>query len=120
MDDRQRAAAECLAIGTPMKEVCELVGRTAHTVHKWVRNPEFQAEMIRGIRASALLTLAGYLKTGEDVKAGQAALATLRWLGAGKPKPRGSPKEPEAGDDPDDPDLGEFSADSLRRLKGEG
>lgn len=117
MDERQKVAAETLAIGAPIAEVSKLVGRSIRTVHKWMREPEFQAEMLRGIRASALLTLAGYLKTGEDVKAGQAALATLRWLGAGKPsKPRQNPKEPEVDDDTD---LGEFSEESLKRLKGD-
>lgn len=117
MDERQQIAAEGLAIGVPIAEVAELVHREPRTIHRWARDPEFQMAMIQGIRASALLALAQYLKTGEDVKAGQAALATLRWLGAGKPtKPRGSPAEPVV---EDDTDLEEFSEEQLRRLKGD-
>lgn len=102
-----------------MEEVANAIGRKPHTLYRWLDDPEFQAAVIRGIRSLAILTLAQYLKHGVDPKAGQAALATLRWLGAGKPgtKPRQS-REEAAGED--ETDLDEFSEEQLKRLKGDG
>ena len=116
MDDRQKLAAAALADGKVIEVVAKEVGRTPNTVRKWLNDPEFQVAMIRGVRGTALYMLAQNLKYGGDPKISQAALATLRWLGAGKPgKPRQNPKEPEVDDETD---LGEFSEESLKRLKG--
>ena len=117
MDDRQKLAAAALAEGKSVEEVSKEVGRSVRTILRWMGGPDFQAAVLRGFRALAILALARYLKHGEDPKAGQAALATLRWLGAGKPR-SARKAESVAEDDPDDPDLGEFSEESLRRLKG--
>lgn len=117
MDDRQKVAVELLAAGVPLSEVADVAGRDPRTVFRWLHDPGFQAAMIQGIRASALLILARNLKSGGEPKEAQAALATLRWLGAGKPgKPRQNPKEPVVDEDAD---LGEFSEESLQRLKGD-
>ena len=118
MDDRQKVAAAAIAEGKTVEEAAKEVGRTPRTIYKWLDDGEFQVSVLRGIRGLAILALAQYLKSGEDPKGGQAALATLRWLGAGKPgKPRQNPKEPEVDDETD---LGEFSEESLKRLKGDG
>lgn len=118
MDDRQTAAVAALAEGKTIEEASNDAGRSSRTVMKWLEDLDFQAAVIRGLRALALLTLAQYLKHGTDPKAGQAALATLRWLGAGKPgKPPKDPKEP-AGEE--ETDIGEFSKDQLRRVEGDG
>jgi hypothetical protein len=117
MDDRQKLAAAALAEGKTTEMVANEVGRNPRTIHKWLADPEFQAAVIRGVRGVALYMLAQNLKYGGDPKVSQAALATLRWLGVGKTKPRGSPKESPA--EEDETDLGEFSEESLRKLKGE-
>jgi len=117
MDDRQKLAAAALAEGRTTGDVAQAVGRSERTVIRWVSDPEFQMAMVYGIRAAAFLALAQYLRPDGDARAGQAALATLRWLGAGKPK---KPTRGQAGVEEEETDLGEFSEDSLRRLKGDG
>ena len=116
MDDRQTAAVAALAAGKTIEEAANDSGRSPRTVMKWLEDLEFQAAVIRGLRALALLTLAQYLKHGADPKAGQAALATLRWLGAGKPR---SARKAESVVE-EETDLGEFSEEQLSRLKGDG
>ena len=116
MDDRQKQAARGIAAGKTIEDVSNEVNRSPQAIMRWMEEPEMQAAVIRGIRVLGLLTLAEYLKHGGDQKTAMAALATLRWLGAGKTKPRGSPKEPEV---EDETDLGEFSEESLKRLKGD-
>lgn len=116
MDDRQKAAVDILAAGGTVEEAANAASRTTPTIYKWLDDGEFQTSVLRGIRGLAILALAQYLKHGEDPKAGQAALATLRWLGAGKPR-SARRAGPEVEDD--ETDLGEFSEESLRRLKGE-
>lgn len=118
MDDRQKLAAAGLAEGKTIETVANEVGRSPRTIHKWLTEPEFQGIVLRGIRGVALYMLAQNLKYGGDPKVSQAALAALRYLGAVKPKSRGSPVEPAA--EGDETDLGEFSEESLKRLKGDG
>ena len=118
MDDRQKQAATAIAAGKTIEEVSNEVGRSPRAIRKWMEDPEVQAAVIRGIRALALLTLAQYLKHGEAPKAGQAALATLRWLGAGKPK-RADVVDHRGAHEDDETDLDEFSEEQLRRLKGD-
>ena len=104
-----------LGEGKSVEQAAEEAGRSPRPISKWLEEPEFQAAMIRRIRGVALYMLAQNLKFGGDPKISQAALATLRWLGAGKPR---SARKAESGAEEDETDLGEFSEDSLRRLKG--
>ena len=116
MDDRQKVAATALGEGKSVEETADEVGRHPRTISKWLEEPEFQAAMIRRIRGVALYMLAQNLKFGGDPKISQVALATLRWLGAGKPR---SARKADAVVEDDETDLGEFSEESLRRLKGD-
>ena len=115
MDDRQVAAVTALASGKTLEEAANASGRSPKTVMKWLEEPELQSAFVRGLRALALQTLARYIKHGDNPKAGQAALATLKWLGAGKPQ---SARKAESKAE-EETDLEEFSADQLRRLKGD-
>ncbi len=117
MEDRQTAAVAALAAGKPIEEAAKASGRSPRTILKWLEEPEFQTAMTRGIRAQALLALSEYLHSGENPTVGQAALAALKWLGAGKPKTRGSKAEAVV---EEETDIGEFSEDQLRRVEGAG
>jgi len=115
VDERQKIAAAALGEGKSVEEAAEEAGRKPPTVSKWLEDPEFQAALIHRIRGVALYMLAQNLKFGGDPKVSQAALGVLRWLGAGKPSRTSTSPVVE-----DETDLEEFSADQLRRLKGDG
>ena len=114
MDERHTAAAAALIAGLGVDEAAKAAHRVPKTIVQWAEEPEFQAVVLRGIKANALITLALYSKGRVDAKEGQAALAIMRWLGAGKARKKG-PSAP----DEDETDLGEFSQDQLERLRGE-
>ena len=86
MDDRQKQAATGIAAGKSIEDVSNEVGRSPRAILKWMEDPEMQAAVVRGIRVLALLKLAQYLKHGGEQKEAMAALATVRWMGAGKPR----------------------------------
>ena len=116
MDERHTAAAAAIIEGKSTVEAAIAARRIPETIYKWLEEPEFQAVVLRGIKARALMNLALYVSGHIDPKVGQAALAIMKWMGAGKPKTRGSKVEPEV---EEETDIGEFSEDQLRRLKGE-
>lgn len=118
MDERHIAAAAAIIEGRSVQDAATAAHRSdPKTIYKWAEEPEFQAVVLRGIKARALLTLALYANGETNPKMGQAALAIMKWMGAAK-KPGRVPSGPPGHKD-EETDLPEFSREQLERLEGE-
>jgi hypothetical protein len=118
MDERHTAAAAALIAGLGVEEAARVAHRVPKTIVQWAEEPEFQAVVLRGIKANALLTLALYSKGQVDAKEGQAALSIMRWLGASKTTVTlKDGKTPKLGEDVND--IPELSEEQLGRVMGD-
>lgn len=118
MDERHTAAAAAIIEGKSAEEAATAAHRSdPKTIYKWLEEPEFQAVILRGVKARALANLALYVNGGINPRMGQAALAIMKWMGAAK-KPGRVPSGPPGKKD-EETDLDEFSREQLERIEGE-
>ncbi len=98
-----------------MEDVAKAVGKTEQTVKLWLIDPAFRQALLENAAGAAILILVGCL-AGEhfDKDKAMVALGLLKLGKVGRPKgTRGQGGE----EDPDGPDLLEFSEDQLQRLR---
>ena len=100
-----------------MEDVAKAVGKTEQTVKLWLIDPAFRQALLENATGAAILILVGCL-AGEhfDKDKARIALGLLKLGKVGRPKGSSNGRL-DQDDDPDDPDLLEFSEDQLRRLK---
>jgi len=113
----KQRAANLLSIGESIEDVAKAVGKSEQTVKLWLIALAFRRALLENAEGAATRVLIEYIsgKAGGSKDRAMVALAVLKLGKVGRPKGSSNGLQ-DQDDDPDGPDLLEFSEDQLRRL----